>query len=98
MVITKSELILAHKRTKLSNECLKLRQKLEVLFDVQERQVLKCVSGKAFSLHYTEISSVRCSMMKSIQAVSSLNPQSPRLAGHTQEMGEYFSSFQTKQV
>ena len=45
---------------------------------------------QCFSLHYTEISSVRCSMMKSIQAVSSLNPQSPRLAGHIQEMGEYF--------
>ena len=55
-----------------------------------EQQVLECISGKAFSLHYTEISSVRCSMMKSIQAVSSLNPQSPRLAGHIQEMGEYF--------
>ena len=55
-------------------------------------------------LDYTEISSVRCSMMKSIQAVSSLNPQSspPRLVGHTQEMGNIFLwpafSFQTKQV
>ena len=49
---------------------------------------------KPFSLDYTEISSVRCSMMKSIQAVSSLNSQSsPRLGGHTPEMGNIFLCF-----